>query len=252
MVDGSDGATPAAPPLRLLAVTHGAPSPDNRAAIIRLVDAIATARPDLDIAISFVDSHPRDAIAAFEGYIRDSAGVLLPLVLSAGFHVRTGLTQGLDHAGDSEVVLAAELGPDERIVEELALRIEELGLHESDVVVLAAAGSNDPRAARECFETARRLAARLGRQVTIGFVASAVPRLHDAIDMLRAVHSGSRIIVGAYMLAPGVFYDQAAAAGGDIVARPLLQPDAPAPEPIVQLVLDRYEAALVSMEGSRG
>ncbi|WP_395242883.1 sirohydrochlorin chelatase [Agromyces sp. MMS24-K17] len=251
MVGGSESEDMASAPLRLLAVTHGPPSPANRAAVIQLVDAVATARPDLDVSISFVDSHPRDAIKALGEHLVEPGAVLVPLVLSAGFHVRTGLNQGLDRVNGSGVVLAGELGPDERLVEELARRVEDLGLVDTDVVVLAAAGSNDPRVSRECFETGRRLAVRLGRPVTVGFVASAVPRLHDAIDMVRDVHPGSRIVIGAYMLAPGVFYDQAAAAGGDVIARPLLEPDATAPAAIVDLILDRYASALESMEGSR-
>ena len=46
----------AAAPLRLVAVTHGAPSGANREAIMRLVDGVASARPELDVAISFVDA----------------------------------------------------------------------------------------------------------------------------------------------------------------------------------------------------
>ena len=50
----------------------------------------------------------------------------MPLVLSAGFHVRTGLSLGLDRLGDG-ARLADELGPDERIVEVLAERLGAAG-----------------------------------------------------------------------------------------------------------------------------
>ncbi len=108
--------------------------------------------------------------------------------------------------------------------------------------MLAAAGSNDPRAVRECFETARRLAHRLGRPVTVGFIAAAIPRLPDAIEMIREVHPGSRVVVGAYLLAPGTFYDSAAGAGGDLIADPLLLPGESAPHELVDLVLERFAA----------
>ncbi|MFB9309468.1 sirohydrochlorin ferrochelatase [Agromyces hippuratus] len=233
-----------APPLRLVAVTHGAPSSANREAVIRLVDGVASARPELDVSISFVDASRSDVAAAL-GPDDDAGAVIVPLVLSAGFHVRTGLSLGLDRRGSGVDAatgsrLAAELGPDDRIVEVLAERLGRLGLADTDAVVLAAAGSNDPRAVRECFETARRLGHRLGRSVTVGFIAAAIPRLHDAIEMIREVHPGVRVIIGSYLLAPGTFYDTAASAGADAIAAPLLLPGEVAPRQLVELVLDRY------------
>ncbi|MFC5791902.1 sirohydrochlorin chelatase [Agromyces tardus] len=228
------------PPMRLVAVTHGRPSSANREAVIRLVDGVASRRPDIDVAITFVDASHADVAAALEADAEPDA-VIVPLVLSAGFHVRTGLSLGLDRLGDG-ARLADELGPDDRIVEVLAERLDELGLAEGDAVLLAAAGSNDPRAVRECFETSRLLAQRLGRPVTVGFIAAAIPRLPDAIEMIREVHPGSRVVVGPYLLAPGTFYDAAAAAGADLIAEPLLLPDEPAPHPLIDLVLDRYES----------
>ena len=228
------------PPLRLVAVTHGTPSTANREAVIRLVDGVASARPELGVSITFVDASNVDVSSALEAAAEPDA-VIVPLVLSAGFHVRTGLSLGLDRIGGS-ARLAPELGPDERLVEVLAHRLAELGLADGDTVLLAAAGSNDPRAVRECFETARRLGQRLGRSVTAGFIAAAIPRLPDAIEMIREVHPGSRVVLCPYLLAPGTFYDQAAASGADIIADPLLVPDEPAPAALVDLVLDRYAA----------
>ncbi|MEI5583094.1 MULTISPECIES: sirohydrochlorin chelatase [unclassified Agromyces] len=227
-------------------MTHGAPSAANRQAVIRLVDGVATARPELDVSITFVDARNADVGASLEAAAAPRT-VIVPLVLSAGFHVRTGLALGLDRLG-GDVGLASELGPDDRIVDVLATRLAELGLRDGDAVLLAAAGSNDPRAVRECFETSRRLGQRLGRPVTAGFIAAAIPRLPDAIEMLREVHPGSRIVVCPYLLAPGTFYDQAKASGADVVGDPLLLPDRAAPEPLVDLVIDRYATAVVPSE----
>jgi sirohydrochlorin ferrochelatase len=243
--DGRDGA----PPLRLVAVTHGAPSAANREAVIRLVDGVASAKPELDVSITFVDASHADVGSALEAAATPHT-VIVPLVLSAGFHVRTGLSLGLDRIG-GDVRLAAELGPDDRIVEVLDARLAELGLVEGDAVLLAAAGSNDPRAVRECFETARRLGQRLGRPVTAGFIAAAIPRLPDAIEMIREVHPGSRIVVCPYLLAPGTFYDQAKTAGADVIGDPLLLPDRAAPDALVDLVLDRYAVAAASVGAGR-
>lgn len=228
-------------PLRLVALTHGEPSSANRAAIMRLVDGVAQARPGADVSIAFVDAQHRDVATALAESVRDPEAIIVPLVLSAGFHVRTGLARGIDRLAGEGAALAAPLGPDDRLVEVLAERLAPLAGDDVSVV-LAAAGSNDPRAVRECFETARRLGARIGRPVTVGFIAAAIPRLPDAIETLRAVHPRTRVVVAAYLLAPGAFYDAAALAGGDAVTGPLMVADAPAPEQLVELVLDRIDA----------
>ena len=231
------------PPLVLLAVTHGSPSADNRAAIIALVDAVASARPELDVAVGFVDARHSDVAAALSQHVSVPDAVIVPVVLSAGFHVRTGLAEGLDRIPFSGAVLAEPLGPDQRIVDVLAARLEHSGLLPGDSLLLAAAGSSDSRAAAECFETGRLLAARLGRPVTVGFIAAGSPRVHDAVDMLRAVHHGSRVVVSAYLLAPGWFYDAVTGMGADIVSEPLVLPGSDVPGELVELVLERYEVA---------
>ncbi|MFF2369601.1 sirohydrochlorin chelatase [Agromyces sp. NPDC058110] len=228
------------PPLRLIAATHGSPSTANRKAVMRLVDRVATAEPAIDVAIDFVDAKSAD-IAAAVAAAGSADAVIVPLTLSAGYHVRTGLAFGLERIGGG-VRLAAELGPDDRLVGILAERLYDAGLEDGDAVLLAAAGSNDPRAVRECFDTARRLGHRLGRPVTVGFIAAAIPRLPDAIEMIREVHPGTRIAVAAYLLAPGTFYDAAAAVGAEIVAEPLIAPGRPVPHALVEVVLDRYAA----------
>jgi sirohydrochlorin ferrochelatase len=234
--------TQTARPVRLVALTHGEPSAANRAAILRLVDGVAAARPGADVTITFVDAQHRDVATALAESVRDPEAIIVPLVLSAGYHVRTGLSRGIDRLAGEGAALAAPLGPDDRLATVLAERIGPI--EGTDVsVVLAAAGSNDPRAVRECFETARRLGARLGRPVTVGFIAAAIPRLPDAIEMLRAVHPLTRVLVVAYVLAPGAFYDAAVLAGGDLVTDPLLMPDAPAPAQLVELVLERADQA---------
>ncbi len=242
---GPSGADPVAgsaarPPLRLIAVTHGSPSAANRKAVMRLVDRVATVEPGIDVAIDFIDAKSVDVAAAVAAAGQTDA-VIVPLTLSAGYHVRTGLSFGLERIG-GQARLAGELGPDDRLVGILAERLADAGLEEGDAVLLAAAGSNDPRAVRECFETARRLGHRLGRAVTVGFIAAAIPRLPDAIEMIREVHPGTRIAVAAYLLAPGTFYDAAASVGAELITEPLIAPGRPVPIELVDVVLDRYEA----------
>ncbi|MET0975295.1 MAG: CbiX/SirB N-terminal domain-containing protein [Leifsonia sp.] len=239
----------AAEALVLLALTHGAPSVANRAGIMQLVDSVAGALPGHNVSIAFLDVQHTDIADALDAFVTTEHTIILPLVLSAGFHMRTGIAKGLRRLERVGAGLADELGPDDRLVQVLAERIEELGLSPADSVVLAAAGSSDARAVRECFETGRRLAVRLGRPVTVGFIAAAMPRLHDAIEMVREVHPGTRVVVGTYLLAPGNFNDAVLSAGGDIVAAPLLIPDRVAPSQLVELVLERYATAVEELAG---
>ena len=108
-----------------------------------------------------------------------------------------------------------------------------------DSVVLAAAGSTDPAAAIAVESVAAGLADRLAQPVTIGYGAGAEPRVPAAVASARAdTPPGGRVVVASYLLAPGYFYDRVMEAGADVVASPLA-PD----ERLVQIVLDRYDAA---------
>ena len=81
------------------------------------------------------------------------------------------------------------------------------------------------------------LAARLDAEVSIGFAAGAGPRIGDVVSAAR--HAGAaRVIIASYVLAPGYFAQVIAAAGGDVVTRPLA-PDVR----IAQIVAERYRTA---------
>ena len=83
------------------------------------------------------------------------------------------------------------------------------------------------------------LADRLEQPVTIGYGAGAEPRVPAAVASARAdTPPGGRVVVASYLLAPGYFYDRVMEAGADVVTSPLA-PD----ERLVQIVLDRYDAA---------
>ena len=106
-----------------------------------------------------------------------------------------------------------------------------------DAIVLAAAGSSDPAAAVDVAAMADLLAARLDAEVSIGFAAGAGPRIGDVVSAAR--HAGAaRVIIASYVLAPGYFAQVIAAAGGDVVTRPLA-PDVR----IAQIVAERYRTA---------
>ncbi|MRG59088.1 cobalamin biosynthesis protein CbiX [Agromyces sp. CFH 90414] len=224
----------------LLAISHGTASLAGQDAVRRLVDAVAVRLPDVTVRLGHVDVQDPDVEASLAALPAGSPVVVVPLLLSAGYHVHVDLTEAT--AAHPEVHLAAALGPDPRLARVLARRLGELradasGARAADAVVLAVAGSSDERANEDCRREASMLAEQLGRPVVVGFLAAAEPRLHTAVEAARAAHD--RVLVSSYLLAPGYFQDLAAKGGGDLITRPLLDADDPAPE-LVDLVVDRY------------
>ena len=224
-------ATPA-----LLAISHGTSSTAGQAAVAGLVDAVAARLPDVHVRLGHVDVQQPDVAASLDALAADEPAVIVPLLLSAGYHVRIDLRE--QSAGHADVVISPALGPDARLVEVLAARLDAVGAPADHAIVLAVAGSSDDRANEDCRITARMLAERLGgRQKADGDVAPE-PRLGPAVQAART--GGRGVAVANYLLAPGYFHDLAVRlADGSPVARPLLDDDQPAPA-LVEIVIDRY------------
>ncbi|MGO2113107.1 MAG: sirohydrochlorin chelatase [Pseudoclavibacter sp.] len=237
---------PTAPPPALLAVSHGTSSPAGQAAVASLVEAVAGRLPGVDVRLGHVDVQHPDVAESLDA-LGDRAVVVVPLLLSAGYHVRVDLARETGHRRG--VAVARAMGPDARLAMALASRLEAAGGLPGDAIVLAVAGSSDGRANDDCVRMAGMLGERLGRDVTVGFLSAAEPRLDAAVARARAQQpaGSTRVAVATYLLAPGYFHALAArlAAGGDLVAPPLLGADAPAGE-LVDLVIERYRDALAT------
>ncbi|GAB2469736.1 sirohydrochlorin chelatase [Xylanimonas ulmi] len=252
----------------LLAVSHGTSSRTGADAVGLLVEAVRARRGERGqgVAAAFVDVQDPDVPTALYTLGATVPGgppvVVVPLLLSAGYHVHVDLRDAVDaaRAAGGDVALAGALGPDARVVALLARRLAEAGLRADDAVVLAAAGSSDARAVADCEAVGASLSERLGRPVTVAYISAATPRLHDAVAVARqsgraAVGRSTpeapagegvgapRVVVASYLLAPGNFADLAAAAGGDVTSAPLLVAGGPVPPELVDVVLDRFAAA---------
>jgi sirohydrochlorin ferrochelatase len=83
-------------------------------------------------------------------------------------------------AAGTGAVVARPLGCDPRIVDLLAARVAAAG--PADAVVLAAAGSSDPRARAEVAAVARSLPV----PAEVGYAAASAPRVADVVADLRA------------------------------------------------------------------
>ncbi|WP_127473529.1 sirohydrochlorin chelatase [Microbacterium sulfonylureivorans] len=224
----------------LLAISHGTASAEGQAAVSALVGAVAARLPDVTVRLGHVDVQQPDVAASLDALPAGLPIVIVPLLLSAGYHVRVDLKQ--QSASRDDVSIAPALGPDPRLVDVLLARLAPLGLAADDAVVLAVAGSSDDRANEDCRAIGAMLGERLGRDVTVGFLAAAEPRLGAAVAAARAT-SPARVVVANYLLAPGYFHDLAVRlADGSPVARPLLDDDQPAAS-LVDVVVDRYRDA---------
>ena len=223
----------------LVAISHGTSSPVGQRAVAALVDAVAGAHGDLAVSGGFVDVQQPDVEASLDALDDRLPAVVVPLLLSAGYHVHVDLRDELAVA-PRPTALAPALGPDDRLVAVLRRRLRELGLRDGDGVVLACAGSSDARAVADCHEMGARLSAALGLRVRVGFISAATPRLADAVEAERAV--AQRVVVSTYLLAPGYFTDLAHDAGADAATPPLLVDGEAPPAELVDLVVDRYRA----------
>ena len=223
----------------LVACAHGTRNPAGRRLVAELALAARALRPGLDTTAAFVDVQPPTVADVVAGLAAEGrAAVVVPLLLSGGYHVHVDVAAAVE--GRAGVVAARPLGPDPRLVEVLGDRLSAAGADPRDpltAVVLAAAGSSDPRAVADVEDTADLLQRSWAGPVTTGYGSAAQPPVADAVAAARRA-GAERVVVAAYLLAPGHFADKLAAAGADAVTAPLL------PDPrLAEVLLDRYDAA---------
>ncbi|MGH3736615.1 MAG: sirohydrochlorin chelatase [Micromonosporaceae bacterium] len=219
----------AAPPV-LVAVAHGTRCRTGQEQVRQLVDAIRRRRPGLRIELAYLDIEQPGLGAVARGL--DRPAVAVPLLFAAGYHVRTDIPAELR---GTTVTAAAPLGPDPLLTEALVRRLREAGPL-PDAVVLAAAGSSDPRARADVRAVARELATAIDRPVRAGYASAATPRVDAAVASLRG-DGARRVGVAAMLLADGHFHRSLHTAGADTVTRPL-------GTTVVDLILSRYHDAL--------
>ncbi len=234
----------------LLACSHGTSSPAGQRSVAALVEAVAARRPDVLVRGGFVDVQQPDVEASLDALEPARPVTIVPLLLSAGYHVHVDLAEAADAAAPRPVAVTGALGPDVRLARILAARLDIAGLRATDAVVLAAAGSSDANAVRDCERMGHLLAAEIGRPVTVAFVSAAKPRVPVAVLAAREAAGSDRVVVSTFLLAPGYFADlarqMALSAGAAVVSDPLLvDGDAP-PADLVDIVSDLYDSVPVA------
>ncbi|HWH27311.1 MAG TPA: CbiX/SirB N-terminal domain-containing protein [Pseudolysinimonas sp.] len=227
----------------LVAISHGTSSPDGQRVIEELVAAVAAALPDVEVRLGHVDVQDPDVATVLASLPAGQPAVVVPLLLSAGYHVHVDLTKAT--AADT-VTLTAALGPHDSLVDLLVRRLEAAVSDLADPasrIVLVAAGSSDARAVADCRTTAEALSARLGREVSLAFLSAAEPRLDAHVAEIRRDDPEARIVAASYLLAPGYFQSLAEKGGADVITAPLLAVGDADPAELVGIVLDRYRTA---------
>lgn len=235
----------------MIACAHGTSSTQGAAEVNALRAGIAALRPGLDVREAYVDVQDPELPAVVAGLPAGEAAVVVPLLLSVGYHVKVDIARAVKSRPGT--LAAAPLGPDPRLAALLDQRLREAGVTDNDAVILAAAGSSDATAAENVEELAGQLRSLRSNRIVAAYGASATPSVPDAVAMLReeaaggagaglsagAVDLGGRVVIASYLLAPGFFHDQLAKAGADLITAPLL------PSPVLaEIALARCDAAV--------
>lgn len=214
---------------RLVAAAHGTRSAAGLATLTALADRIRAARPGTDVALCYLDVLEPSLATTLAGVCGPT--VVVPMLLSTGYHVRQDIPQIVaSHVG---VRVADRLGPHPLLTTALGDRLTEASAADTDRVALVASGSRYAAAAADLDTAAANLARRLGRPVAaLTLDANPAARLAD-LD-----RNGS-VAVATYLLAEGFFADEVrrVAAG-----RPVAAPIGAHPA-VVELVWRRYDDA---------
>ncbi|MEU4925621.1 sirohydrochlorin chelatase [Streptomyces yokosukanensis] len=233
------GRRPAPPALVLVA--HGSRDPRALRTVRTLCERIRDLRPGLPVHLGHIELNEpllADTLAALGG----TPAVLVPLLLSRGYHVKHDIP-GAAAAAQARTRVSAPLGPHPLLVETLYDRLLEAGwpaamdpaARRASAVVLAAAGSRDPDSADDTRRTARLLADRLGVPVVPAYASAAAPTVPTAVQALTA-RGRHRVAIASCFTAPGRFATQCAGAAPWIASAPLGAHPA-----MARLILRRYE-----------
>lgn len=212
----------------LLIAAHGTESAEGLATTRAIADAVAARLPDVEVSLCFLDvASPSlaTAVAAATGPV-----VVVPLVLSSGYHVLSDIPAVV--AGRPEVRVTPHLGPAPTLADVLAARLRAAADGRSAAsTAMVAIGSSREEARAEVATMALLLAERVGRPVQVvplfGDVRGALAELPHPVE------------VATYLIAEGAFADslRGAVEGLGWVAAPLGADPA-----VVDLVVRRYRS----------
>jgi sirohydrochlorin ferrochelatase len=220
-----------------LLVAHGTRKADGVATIADLAERVGGLLGQR-VRTAFVDvlgPTPADVLSE----LPDGPAVVVPAFLAGGHHVRVDIPAFVAASGHPDVTVTAALGPSPNVVRVLTDRLVQSGWGHHDSVILAAAGTNDPRARVDLRATAALLSAAIGGRAELAYAATGEPSVSDAVAAMRG-HGARRIVVASYLLADGLFQDRLRHSGADVVTAPLgTHPG------VARLIASRFRRALL-------
>jgi sirohydrochlorin ferrochelatase len=227
-----------APNPTLLAVAHGTSNPAGLAVLYETIDLAGQAAPDVKLVLSFIQLASPSLIDAVQA-VRGPA-VLVPLLLSTGYHVTTDITRAV--SGRRDIAVTEPLGPDPRISAAAQHRLEEAasrftGSGHAKVGrdrVVVSAGSSDPDALRQLQQVANHLTELAPGRVEV--------RQLSEFDPFAGISSDALVV--NYLLAPGKFDGRLRQlAGARVVGEPI-----GAHPLVIEVVLERYRDGVRALE----
>ena len=195
--------------MTLVLVAHGTRDPAGMRVIHELAGRVRARLPGVPVELAFADVCEPTVDSVLRRI--DGPAVVVPAFLAAGYHVRTDLPARVG----GRAVITPPLGPAPTLVAAAHDRLIAAGWRRGDAVVLAAAGSSDPRALSDVRRAAILLGLRIGAPVRIGYVATASPRIADVLP------GAGRVAVASWLLAPGAFHRAVAGCAADVVSEPI-------------------------------
>lgn len=221
----------------IVLAAHGTRDPAGPLVTEQLADWVRAALPGVQVRVAYADVRRPDVTDVLAGV--SEPAVVLPAFLAAGYHVRADIPEQIAASGHRAAVLGDAFGSAPELVAVMTERLHAAGYRDGDRVVLAAAGSSDPRALIDVHDAAYALGRRLGAPVRIGYAAASSPSIGDVVREVRAnAGPGARVAVASWLLAPGLFQRRLDDAAADVVAEPL-----GAHARVVELVVRRYTEA---------
>lgn len=206
--------------MSLVLAAHGT----RRSAGVAMIGDLAARVSELldrPVGVAFVDvlgPTPTEVLADLSA--RDEPAIVLPAFLSRGYHVRADLPAHIEASGHRRVLVTPSLGPGPGITRILFQNLLETGWQPDDSVILAAAGTSDPRARADLDRAATLLSRLTGSPVELGFAATGSPMIQAAVAGASRRRS-RRVVVASYLLADGLFQERLDSCGADLVTRPL-------------------------------
>ncbi|MEJ7834178.1 MAG: CbiX/SirB N-terminal domain-containing protein [Nocardioides sp.] len=180
----------------LITVAHGTRhAPGN--AVAAEITVRAGSLLGLPAVASYVELCEPSFVSVMAGL--DGPAVVVPMLLSTGFHVRVDLPAAVAGASAS-VSLGPPLGPDPLLAAAQVARMVESGAHAGQPLVMVAAGSSEPDALTDLERAAAHLAEAWGGPVRLATLSGRGAR---PADVVRAGDA-----VSPYLLAPGFFADR--------------------------------------------